>query len=165
MFESGDYCYANVKRWANKIIGKCVFKLGRMIIPVNIQNMHWCCMFVDFETKLIQYFDSMGSRGQVFTRGIKQYLIDESKKYINKNDHDIPSDLLNIEESWTVKGCVVKDEHGKVITPQQTNGVDCGVFTCVFANLLSVGAPLNFSADEMPHFRQRITADLLNKTL
>ena len=46
-------------------------------------------------------------------------------------------------------------------TPQQDNGVDCGVFSCTFANYLSRDLSLSFSASDMRTFRQRITLDLL----
>ena len=48
-------------------------------------------------------------------------------------------------------------------TPQQENGSDCGVFTCVFANYLSLQLRLDFSAADMFYFRQRITLDILKK--
>ena len=49
----------------------------------------------------------------------------------------------------------------QVKTPQQDNGVDCGVFSCMFANYLSRDLSLSFSALDMRTFRQRITLDLL----
>lgn len=50
-------------------------------------------------------------------------------------------------------------------TPQQDNLVDCGVFTCTFANFLSLGLDLRFSAANIPTFRQRMTLELLNKKI
>ena len=50
-------------------------------------------------------------------------------------------------------------------TPQQENGSDCGVFTCVFANYLSLQLRLDFSAADMFYFRQRITLDILKKAI
>ena len=46
-------------------------------------------------------------------------------------------------------------------TPQQTNGCDCGVFTCMFADYLGAGEALNFSQADMPHFRYRVGARIL----
>ena len=46
-------------------------------------------------------------------------------------------------------------------TPQQDNSVDCGVFSCTYANYLSRNLSLSFSAQDMDTFRRRITLDLL----
>lgn len=50
-------------------------------------------------------------------------------------------------------------------TPQQDNGTDCGVFTCMFAYYLALQLQLRFSAADMPYFRQRITLEILNKEI
>jgi sentrin-specific protease 1 len=162
MFQGGGYNYANVKRWSAKIKCKNVFKLGKIVTPVNLHNTHWCCCYVNFETKTIQYYDSMGGAGVRYLEGMKQYLKDEAKKYVNSDE--IPADLLDID-SYTLVRCIVRDGQGNVVTPQQNNGNDCGVFTCIFCNLLSVDSPLAFTCMEMPHFRRRITADIINTAL
>lgn len=50
--------------------------------------------------------------------------------------------------------------HGNRSVPQQDNGSDCGVFTCIFANYYSQNLDLKFSSDHMPDFRQKIALDL-----
>ena len=59
MFE-GDtpYCYANVKPWAAKVKATDgnVFKLGCMVIPCHISNIHWYLCVADIAKKQIQYF-------------------------------------------------------------------------------------------------------------
>jgi sentrin-specific protease 1 len=50
---------------------------------------------------------------------------------------------------------------GAVVTPQQNNGLDCGVFSCMFSNYLSRDLDLRFSHADIPTFRARITLDLL----
>ena len=45
-------------------------------------------------------------------------------------------------------GCNVEE------TPQQQNGYDCGVFVCMFANLLSLGYPLHFGQEHATMYRQ-----------
>jgi Ulp1 family protease len=47
--------------------------------------------------------------------------------------------------------------------PQQENGYDCGVFTIIYADLLSEDLPLNFSQKNITRFRRKIVADILRK--
>ena len=71
---------------------------------------------------------------------------------------DVPqvdADLLDVA-SWTAVGTATG-------TPRQLNCLDCGVFSCYFANFLSVGAPLNFSQTDTPLFRRHMTVDTLRK--
>ena len=56
---------------------------------------------------------------------------------------------------WAVAGNTVG-------TPEQDNLMDCGVFTCYFANYVSADKALAFGADDMPLFRRRLTLDILN---
>ena len=51
----------------------------------------------------------------------------------------------------------------EMLTPQQANCDDCGVFTCIYANYVSADLPLGFTATDMPLFRKRITLDILRK--
>ena len=53
--------------------------------------------------------------------------------------------------------------HAKV--PQQTNGVDCGVFVCVFAEYCSRMADLKFDQSHMPHFRRRMVFEIVENKL
>ena len=56
-------------------------------------------------------------------------------------------------------GLIYKD------VPQQSNGVDCGVFVLVCADFLSDDLPLDYSQEEMEHYRQKIATDILRGSL
>nr|CAD7261685.1 unnamed protein product [Timema shepardi] len=49
--------------------------------------------------------------------------------------------------------------------PQQQNGSDCGVFTCIYAEYLSRKAELSFSQKDMPYFRQKMVYEILKSKL
>ena len=49
--------------------------------------------------------------------------------------------------------------------PQQLNGYDCGVFTCMFAEYLSRKAKMTFNQSHMPLFRQRIVYEIVKNNL
>jgi sentrin-specific protease 1 len=69
----------------------------------------------------------------------------------------VDASLLDVA-SWTVVGTAPG-------TPWQLSGVDCGVFACYFAYFASVDAPLAFDQRSIPHYRRRMTIDLLHGTL
>ena len=127
-----------MKRWSKKVksAGGCVFKLDKLIVPVNVSNSHWCLAVAHVRERRLQYYDSMVLQG-------------EAKKY----NGDAGVDVANWE---VVPG-------GEMLTPQQANCDDCGVFTCIYANYVSADLPLGFTATDMPLFRKRITLDILRK--
>ena len=70
--------------------------------------------------------------------------------------------LLDVA-NWEVVPTQVWGPGGELLTPQQDNCDDCGVFTCIYANYVSADLPLGFTAADMPLFRKRITLDILRK--
>uniref|UniRef100_A0A3P9NGE3 Ubiquitin-like protease family profile domain-containing protein n=1 Tax=Poecilia reticulata TaxID=8081 RepID=A0A3P9NGE3_POERE len=49
--------------------------------------------------------------------------------------------------------------------PQQTNGSDCGVFVCKYADYIAKGKPLTFKQCHMPLFRKLMMWEILNQKL
>ena len=54
--------------------------------------------------------------------------------------------------------------HAKNI-PCQTNGSDCGVFVCMFAEYLSWKAEFTFDQSHMPYFRKRMVSEIVENKL
>lgn len=85
--KKGKYEYPNVKQWSQKIpgmyhtrsrmilscfhltpstihpLGKSLFKLDKILIPVNIGLYHWTLACIFMEKKCIQYYDSLNTDG------------------------------------------------------------------------------------------------------
>jgi sentrin-specific protease 1 len=145
------YTYTNVRRWTleRTLKAKCgvknIFELDKIVMPVNVGGMHWCLAVIYIQEKKIQYYDSMSGSGMSTLKILKRYLVEEK-------DNKMKEKLDPAE--WTL----VPTENG---TPQQNNGCDCGVFTCMFADYLGAGEALNFSQADMPHFRYRVGARIL----
>jgi Ulp1 family protease len=76
-----------------------------------------------------------------------QYLKDEWK---SKN----PGQELPHLSEW-------KKVKTTIETPKQQNGFDCGVFTCMFADFLSMGYPLSFTQEHITQCRERIALSIL----
>ena len=103
---------------------------------------------IDFRDKSIRYYDSMGGNNSKCLSALRQYLEDESldKK---KQTYDT--------SSW-------KLECAKNI-PQQMNGSDCGVFSCMFAEYICGNKKITFTQQDMPYFRNKmITVHSCNET-
>lgn len=144
--KDGMYEYKNVKRWSKKVPGKDIFKLDKIIFPINQGRMHWVCAVVFMQEKRIQFYDSMGADGMEYLESLFQYIQDE-----HKAKHGGP--LPDIDD-WKLVPCTED-------TPRQGNGFDCGVFLCTFADFVSMGYPLTFSQQHINKCRKRIALSIL----
>ncbi len=88
--------YDAVKRWTKSIKiqrngwsgYQHIFQFDKIIMPININNIHWCCGCIDFEDKKLQFFNSkkgIGSSDEFFNT-ISDFLV---KEYNDKNISDI----------------------------------------------------------------------------
>ena len=109
--------------------------------------MHWAVVVIYMTEQRIQFYDSMSGSGVRYLEGLMQYLKDEHK---------------------AKKGCPLPDADEWVLvestpdTPQQRNGHDCGVFTCMFCDFLSMGYPLTFSQEHVTRCRELIALSIMN---
>jgi len=72
--DARTYNYAGVRRWTKKFD---LFSRHRVFAPVNVGNMHWCLIGVDFRARAIRYYDSMGGTGAPYLKAMLKYLKDE----------------------------------------------------------------------------------------
>lgn len=138
----GGYNFVNVRRWTRKID---IFAMDKIFVPVNVSNTHWCLAVIFMTEKRIQYFDSMNGPGQRCLEVLLRYLHDEME---HKKQHKFDA------EGWKL----VPTAPG---TPQQENGSDCGVFTCMFADFLSRHEPLVFTQNDMEFHRHRMVLHIV----
>jgi sentrin-specific protease 1 len=95
----------------------------------------------------IQCYDSIGGEGTYYLEALLQYLKDE---WASKNNGQELPDL----SEWRLVTCSSD-------TPRQKNGFDCGVFTCMFADFLSMDYPLTFTQDHVTQCREKIALSIL----
>lgn len=143
---SRKYDYNAVKNWREKagIPDNNLFDLERIIIPVNMEQVHWCCACVFVQKKIISFYDSLGSHGEKYTGALLKYMKDEWKSGGHKG--------IFPKAEWTIvqaKG-----------VPKQHNGYDCGVFTCAYADSLSIGIDLSFTQRDIVVMRNRLVLAL-----
>ena len=145
----GEYEYQNVKHWSKKAPGKDIFDLDKILLPINTGKMHWISAVIFMQQKRIEIFDSLpslGSNGQRYVEALFRYLQDE---HLDKKKTPLP----DIKE-W--KLVPTKRE-----TPRQHNGDDCGVFTCIIADLLSIDLPLTFDQSHINQVREYIALSII----
>jgi sentrin-specific protease 1 len=145
--KSNRYTYSNVKAWTKNVPGGDIFCLDKVFIPVNISNVHWTCAVIFVQEKTIQYFDSMGGDGMKYLKALLEYIKDE---WGSKNQ----GQALPNQAEWKLVSTTID-------TPRQENGFDCGVFTCMFADFLSLGYPLLFKQEHITQCRERIALSIL----
>ena len=75
-----------------------------------------------------------------------QYMKDEWKA---KKGGELPD-----ADQWTLVPC-------EADVPQQENGYDCAVFTCMFADFISLDRPLAFSQEHITQCRERIALSIM----
>lgn len=118
--------YDEVRDWT---VGVDIFAIDIIIIPVH-KNVHWRLAIIHFKDKAIRVYDSMGAPDNDVLDRLEKYLQEES---LNKNNKQF--DLTGWKKDNMLKS-----------TPQQENGKDCGVFSCMYAEFTSRNRPFTRSA-------------------
>lgn len=139
---SYSYDYSRIRRWTRK---DNVFAYDIMLIPINVQNVHWSLGVINFKEKTVSHLDSMGGSDMLSVcDNLLRWVRDEAQ---DKGVKDFDP------EAWRT---------AEVKVPQQNNSDDCGVFTCKFGDWVSRGwKQFTFTSEHMEYFRSRIAHELL----
>jgi len=140
------YNYDKVATWSNKFDP---FTLDKIFVPINLPG-HWTFIIVYIRKKWIHFYDSMHKNGAQYRDAIMKWLEQEA------NNRAFPFD----RGQWETKDGDSPSQKG--------NGTECGVFTLMSADILSVDMPLasdTFGLAEMPQFRRQIARDILRGKL
>ena len=103
----GLFEYWNVRRWSRNVPGGDIFKLDKVVFPINHAGCHWVCVVAFMQEKRIQLYDSFGSDELFYVNMIFQYLQEEHMSKKNKP-------LGNLD-MWKLQGTSHK-------IPRQRNG-------------------------------------------
>jgi len=149
---AGLYDYAGVRKWGYKN-GLDIGEVDRILIPVNLNNMHWVLVVADIRQRSFLFYDSMYAGGGAPVLGtVRRWLGDEVRARLGDDAF----------ESWELDdwACVVD-----VGFPRQTDGGSCGVFVMAAADCFSLRAPLSFRQAAVPVLRQRMSVALFADSL
>lgn len=138
--------HAAVKRWTKAVD---LFLYDLILVPLHL-GVHWAMAVIDFKSRTVKSYDSMGQRHDDICTQLLLYLKEEHKA---KKGREFDG------TKWTI-GSLRATE-----IPQQKNGSDCGVFACKYADYIAKGMPLTFKQCHMPIFRKLMIWEILNQKL
>ncbi|XP_056282997.1 sentrin-specific protease 2 isoform X1 [Pseudoliparis swirei] len=138
--------YPAVKRWTKAVD---LFLYDLVLVPLHL-GVHWAMAVIDFKSRTVMSYDSMGQRHDDVCSLLLLYLKEEHR---SKRGRELDS------PKWTV-GSLRATE-----IPQQRNGSDCGIFVCKYADYIAKGRPLTFKQCHMPLFRKLMIWEILNQKL
>ena len=129
------------RRWIKEDLTKKDF----ILFPIHNHD-HWSLVVVEIRGRVVHYLDSInGSRYNSSAPGM-------IRKYMEKL-HERKGE----EVRYKVR--IRKD------CPLQENGVDCGVFTCLYAERIVRKAGMNFKQADIAQARERMLEELLQGRL
>ena len=137
--------HSGVSRWTRKVD---IFSYDIILVPVHANGLHWCMTIIHIKDKAIRYYDSMGVSNVTVLNALNAYLQEESM-----DKRNIQIDMSH----WTIE--CIQD------CPKQSNGSDCGVFSCMFAEFISRCSVISFDQSHMPYFRYKMIYDIANGKL
>jgi sentrin-specific protease 1 len=90
--QNDEYCYDNVRRWSKRA-KVCISKLDLVLVPVHVQEDHWCCACINVLEKRFEYYDIQGESNPQCLQFLRWYVADEVETY----EPDIKVDM----SEWT----------------------------------------------------------------
>ncbi|XP_057668612.1 sentrin-specific protease 1-like [Diorhabda carinulata] len=132
--------YHSLRRWTKKID---IFANALICIPIHL-GFHWCMAIIDLRAKYIRYYDSTGNSNNRCLKALKKYLEDE---HLDKKKCPLYTTDFKLEN--------LKD------IPQQSNGNDCGIFTCTYAEFITRDAKIGFDQEHIPYLRKKMAVEVL----
>ncbi|KAK7904187.1 hypothetical protein WMY93_016794 [Mugilogobius chulae] len=138
--------HAAVKRWTKAVD---LFLCDLILVPLHL-GVHWAMAVIDFKSKTVKTYDSMGQRHDDICKLLLLYIQEEHK--VKKGRE------LDVSK-WSV--CSMRAHE----IPQQKNGSDCGVFACKYADYIAREQPLTFKQCHMPLFRKLMIYEIVHQKL
>ncbi|KAH7104166.1 cysteine proteinase [Auriculariales sp. MPI-PUGE-AT-0066] len=136
------YEKSKLAKWTKRID---IFAKDVVLVPVNHSNSHWTAGAINFRSKRIESYDSMGIRRPNVLQMLRKYVEFESM------------DKRKTKFDWTDW----TDYDAGEDAPGQENCYDCGVFTCQFLESISRGEnKFNFLQKDMPYLRRRMVCEI-----
>ena len=151
---AANYCFDGVKTWTRRVHNRNIFKLDKIFFPCFVAG-HWMCIIICMQERAIMFYDSLPvisqkdgcSFGYRYSKGLLRFLTDEWKK-----NHD--SELPNLNQ-WNLTG---RANHSST---RQLGNSNCGVYTCMYADLLSLRLPLNFNSNDVVTCWEQIALEIM----
>lgn len=115
-------------------------KHSLILIPINVNNVHWTLVTICIQTKQITYYDPDGNYDEGLVRLMSEFM-----------------SFANVGANWELIHA-----HD---SPRQPNRYDCGVYICKYAEILSKNSYVSknsFSQEDILNLRNEILLDIIN---
>ena len=139
-----------------------LFDFDTIYIPVLVDNRHYFLVLVSMVEQRIISKDSFGHHQNMpHLHNLLSYL-----KFANCDTTSASKAPPQYDwNKWDLQETTVYGPNGSLITPQQFNPYDGGVFTCMFAIYHCRKLPMLFSQAFMNVFRVHLTIDIMRASL
>ncbi|KAH8401080.1 hypothetical protein KR009_002875 [Drosophila setifemur] len=137
-----DKGYDGMSRWTRNVD---LFSKDIILVPVHVNKVHWGMAIVHMRDRSIRYYDSLGHCNDLVLVALVEYMQKESLDKRRRCFHHSGFLIENVPVSRI---------------PQQTNGSDCGVFSCMYAEYIARDKPITFSQKNMNYFRQKMVLEI-----
>ncbi|KAJ9594545.1 hypothetical protein L9F63_027471 [Diploptera punctata] len=101
---------------------------------------HWCVAVADVREKTLKYYDSLEAAIDKCLKILMKYLTDE------RVARKVPVHVWKTENAQNL--------------PQQMNGSDCGVLSCMYAEFICRNADFTFAQKDIPYFRHKMIYEI-----
>jgi len=148
---AGSYDYAGVRQWGSRN-GLDIASVDRILIPVNLESVHWVLVVVDVQHRHFLFFESLGGTAAAVLGTVRQWLTDEVQSRLGSG----------VADSWDIGSWEGVIDVG---FSRQVDRGSCGVFVMAAADYFALGAPLVFDQKDMCVLRQRMGVALFADSL
>ena len=129
-----------------------IFLYSHCLVPVNCHNRHWFLLTIDFscieEKKVkLKVYDSLGQ-----LESWKSNLNEKKLRMFIRFKYE------NVYGTGSTLQITIEDLYKEI--PQQSNGIDCGVFTILYAKYIATGQNFTFKQEDMETFRKKIAKEI-----
>lgn len=122
-----------------------IFDNELLLLPININNEHWCFVIIDLISNEIRYYDSLPNVFDIYT------------------DKHIKNITIALSNSLITKGTQFRLK--RETTPMQVKTIDSGVFLCQFINCLTTNSPIDFDGNDITYFRYIMGIEIIKGEL
>jgi len=123
------------------------FDYDIILVPIHLGN-HWTLTTIDFRSRCIAYYDSLGGTDEMCLARIYAFV---------EHMYGTKQQIIPMPDGWRVQSMTM--------IPEQANGSDCGVFACQFGKYISREWPLDFTQTQMAQFRLQMIYEIYTKKL
>lgn len=144
----GTFTFSNYKHKTDMTL------VRGLIIPYCQGECHWTLTVVDFDRREMHYIDSLGNDSLPRT-DFANKRFEAVKKYLLVRKQNIPGLTPEINfDNWIFR---ITDN----IT-RQKDGFNCGVFCCIYADMIQLNHSLQFGPQLLSHYRKYVLHQILN---